>query len=222
MYKFSVTKIKNKTVGEILEESRREQNLSLEEAARETHIHPKQLSSLEAGDYGNLPGGVYSEKILETYANFLNIDFGGLKKIFEKETILSRKPNQKTFVPKISAKNFIVTPRLIEISLAAIAVLLLLTYLGFEINNIFSPPPLDISSPRDNLVTDKSTIEVIGQTEKEVKIKINDQEVQIDTEGNFRESVSLKTGLNVIKISAAKKRGRENIIYRQVILTENE
>ncbi len=222
MYKFSVTKIKNKTVGEILEESRREQNLSLEEAASETHIHPKQLTALEAGDYGNLPGGVYSEKILETYANFLNIDFSGLKKIFEKETILSRKPNQKTFVPKISAKNFLVTPRLIKISLAAIAVLLLLTYLGFEINNIFSPPPLDISSPSDNLITDKSTIEVIGQTEKEVKIKINDQEVQIDTEGNFRESVSLKTGLNVIKISAAKKRGRENIIYRQVILKENE
>ena len=151
-----------------------------------------------------------------------SIDLFACKKIFEKETILSRKPNQKTFVPKISAKNFIVTPRLIEISLVAIAVLLLLTYLGFEINNIFSPPPLDISSPSDNLVTDKSTIEVIGQTEKEVKIKINDQEVQIDTEGNFRESVSLKTGLNVIKISAAKKRGRENIIYRQVILTENE
>lgn len=222
MYKFRVTKINNKTVGEILLESRREQNLSLDEAARETHIHPKQLMALEAGDYKNLPGGVYSEKILETYANFLNLDFDGLKKIFEKETILSRKPNQKTFVPKISAKHFIVTPRLIEISLGVIAVILLLTYLGFEINNIFSAPSLDVLSPGDNFVTEKSTIEVIGQTGKEVKIKINDQEVQIDTEGNFRESVSLKNGLNIIKISAAKKRGRENIIYRQVILTENK
>lgn len=221
MYKFSVTKINNKTVGEILLESRREQNLSLGEAAHETHIHPKQLSALEAGDYKNLPGGVYSEKILETYANFLNLDFDGLKKIFDKETILSRKSNQKTFVPKISAKNFIVTPRLIEISLAILAVLLFLTYLGFEINNIFSPPPLDITSPSDNLVTDKSTIEIVGQTKKEVKVKINDQEIQIDALGNFRESVGLKTGLNIIKISAAKKRSRENIIYRQVILNNN-
>jgi hypothetical protein len=70
------------------------------------------------------------------------------------------------------------------------------------------------------LVTDKPTIEVVGQTEKEVKTKINDQEIQTDTQGNFRESVSLQPGLNIIKISAVKKRGKENIIYRQIILNE--
>jgi hypothetical protein len=55
-----------------------------------------------------------------------------------------------------------------------------------------------------------------------VDVKINDQGIQIDAEGNFRESVSLKNGLNVIKISAARKRSRENIVYRQVILTEKK
>lgn len=218
--KFSITRIKNKTVGEILEESRREQNLSLEEAARATRIHQNQLSTIELGKYSELPGGVYSEKILETYANFLNLDFVGLKKLFDKEIRLSQKPNKKTFVSKVSARNFIVTPRVIEISLTVVVVLLLLTYLSFEINHIFSPPPLTVTYPTDNLVTEKSTIEIVGQTEKEAEVKINDQAIQIDVQGNFRESVSLKNGLNVIKISAAKKRSRENIIYRQIILTE--
>jgi cytoskeletal protein RodZ len=218
MRKFSVTQIKNKTVGNILKESRAEQNLSLEKAALATRLRPNHLAALEAGDYGKLPGGVYSEKILESYANFLNIDLEGLKKLFKKEISTSQRPEKNTFVQKISSKHFIVTPRLVKISSVIVLILLLLVYLGFEINNIFSPPNLEVTSPIDNLTTDGPTILVTGRTQKEVIVKINDQEIQTDANGNFNESVSLKSGLNVIKISAAKKRSRENIIYRQVIL----
>lgn len=221
MHKFSVTQIKNKTTGEILSETRREQNLSLEEVAEATRLRLSHLFALEAGDYENLPGGVYSEKILETYANFLNIDIRSLKNLFNKESLASRQIKKRAFVQKISSKHFIVTPRLIEISIAAVFVLLLLTYLGFEINNIFSPPSLEVTSPINNLTTEEPTITVAGRTEKEVSVKINDQAIQTDTLGNFNESVSLKTGLNIIKISAAKKRSRENVVYRQVILTYN-
>lgn len=218
MYKFSVTQIKNKTVGEILSETRREQNLSLEEVADTTHLRLPHLVALEAGDYENLPGGVYSEKILEAYANFLNLDLTGLKKIFEKENSTSKRLKKDAFLQKISSKNFIVTPRLIEISVAAVFVILLLVYLGFEINNIFSAPNLSLLSPENNLTTENPTITVSGYTEKEVNVKINDQTIQTDAAGNFKETISLKTGLNIIKISAAKKRSRENVIYRQVIL----
>ena len=217
---WNISRISNKSVGEILEETRREQNLTLDEAANAINVHPNHLRALEDGNYANLPGGVYSEKILESYANLLNIDFAGLKKNFEKEGRTLHPDKKNTFAPKISSKNFIAIPRLVKISAIIIAVILLLTYLGFEINNIFAPPALTITSPLDNLVTDKPTIEVIGKTEREVKTKINDQEIQTDAEGNFSESVSLQPGLNVIKISAVKKRGKENVIYRQIILNE--
>jgi len=218
--KFSVTQIKNKTVGEILAETRKELNISLEEAAQETRIHQNYLAALEAEEYFRLPGGVYSEKILQTYADFLNIDFDCLKKTFTKEIQISQHPSLKTFVPKISRRNFVVTPRLLKISTGVVAIILLLTYLSFEINNIFAPPPLEIFSPVDNLVTAESNIEISGQTGGEVRIRINDQEIQGNKNGYFEELISLKEGLNVIKISAAKKRGKENVIYRQVVLTK--
>jgi cytoskeletal protein RodZ len=183
-----------------------------------TRLRLPHLVALEAGDYLNLPGGVYSEKILEIYANFLNLDLTGLKEIFEKESLTSKRVKKTAFLQKISPKNFLVTPRLIEIAVAAVFVLLLLTYLGFEINNIFSPPNLAVFSPENNLTTENPTIVVSGYAEKEVSVKINDQTIQTDALGNFNETISLKTGLNVIKVSAAKKRSRENIIYRQVIL----
>lgn len=215
---WSISKIRDKSVGETLEETRREQNLTLEDVSRAINTHPNHLLALETGDYSKLPGGVYSEKILESYADFLNIDRGNIKKRFEKEASAARIEYKPTFASKISRKNFIVTPRLVEIFIAVIAVALLLVYLGLEINNIFAPPPLSVVSPLDNLVTSESRIEIAGQSAKEVLIKINDQEIQPDANGNFRESVILQPGLNVIKISAVKKRSRENIIYRQVIL----
>lgn len=217
---FKVKKIKNKTVGEILEETRREQNLSLTEVAKLTHIHKKHLVALENGNYANLPEGIYLEKLLETYANFLNIDFEFLKKIFEKEIQIYQRltKNKKVFPSKVSFHDLIVTPRLFKVLATILALIIFLIYLGFEINNIFSPPSLDIFSPVDNLITNDPSIEVIGQTEKEVKLKINDQEIQSDKNGYFRESVNLRNGLNIIKISAAKKRSEENIVYRRVVL----
>jgi cytoskeletal protein RodZ len=215
---WSISKIRDKSVGEILEETRREQNLSIETISRTLNIHPGHLFALESGNYQKMPGGVYLEKIFENYVNFLNIDFGSIKKKFDKELGASRTTKRQTFTPKISQKNFIITPRLLKIAFAAIAVILLLVYLGFEINNIFAPPPLSVTSPIDNLITSEPRIEIVGQTAKEVKVKINDQEIQPDAQGEFRESVLLQPGLNVIKVSAVKKRSRENIIYRQVIL----
>lgn len=220
--KFKIIKIKNKTVGDILSETRREFNISLEEASQKTRIHQNYLKAIEEGEYALLPGGVYSEKILQTYADFLNIDFNFLKKLFIKETqIINQQYSGKTFVPKVSKRNFLMTPRLIKIFVGIVLITLLLIYLGYEIYNIFSPPALDILSPTDNLITTNLTIKIIGQTEKEVQIKINDQAIQSDKDGFFQESVSLKPGLNIVKISAAKKRGKENIIYRRVILMSN-
>lgn len=217
---WKISRIRGKSVGEILEETRLEQNITIETAAKDTGIHPNHLISMESGDYPKLPGGVYSEKILETYANFLNIDFESLKKIFDKETRTVRREQKQAFTAKISLKNFIVTPQIIKIVSILAVVAALLTYLGFEINNIFSPPPLSVSSPADNLITDRATVEIVGQTKSEVTVKINDQPVQTDANGNFRETVGLQPGLNVIKISATKKRSKENIIYRQIILNE--
>jgi len=222
--KFSISRIRNKTVGEILEETRREQNISLEEASNLTRINKTYLAALESGDYASLPQGVYLEKFIETYADFLNIDFKSLKKILIKEIQINQISAKKKsiFVKKISSRHLIVLPKLIKIFTAFAAIVILMAYLGFEINNIFSPPSLEIFSPIDNLVTTDHNIEVTGQTQKEVKIKINDQEIQSDKAGYFKEFVSLKSGLNIIKISAAKKRSKENIIYRRVILITNE
>jgi len=215
---FSTIEIKNKTVGQVLKETREELKLSVEETVLATKINKNYLIALENGEYKKLPGGVYSEKILEVYANFLNIDFFCLEKAFLREMKATRGKEVKTFVPKISRGSLIVTPRLVSVILTSIVVIGFLVYLGFEVNNIFSPPKLEVFGPADNFVTEKPMIEISGKTESEVTIKINDQEIERKQDGVFSEIISLSPGSNIIKVSASKKRSKENVIYRRVIL----
>lgn len=63
-------------------------------------------------------------------------------------------------------------------------------------------PKLEIISPQDQEKTSKDEIEVVGQTEKEVLVKINDFPVVVDAEGRFSSTVRLTEGENKIIIEA--------------------
>jgi cytoskeletal protein RodZ len=61
-------------IGRILEQTRRERGLSLEEVEQATKIRKRYLTGLEREDYAMLPDAVYARGFLKTYANFLGLD----------------------------------------------------------------------------------------------------------------------------------------------------
>jgi cytoskeletal protein RodZ len=61
-------------IGRILEQKRKEKDLSLEEVEQATKIRKRYLDGLEREDYAVLPAGVYAQGFLKTYANYLGLD----------------------------------------------------------------------------------------------------------------------------------------------------
>ena len=61
-------------IGRILEQTRRERGLSLDEVEQATKIRKRYLDGLEREDYTTLPDAVYAQGFLKTYANFLGLD----------------------------------------------------------------------------------------------------------------------------------------------------
>ncbi len=61
-------------IGRILEQTRRERGLSLDEVEQATKIRKRYLTGLEREDYAMLPDTVYAQGFLKTYANFLGLD----------------------------------------------------------------------------------------------------------------------------------------------------
>ncbi|MCX7881346.1 MAG: hypothetical protein N2482_02445 [Patescibacteria group bacterium] len=63
-------------------------------------------------------------------------------------------------------------------------------------------PKLEIIEPTDNFKTDKEEIKILGKTDKEVMIKINDLPIVVDAQGSFQTFIKLKEGENKIDIEA--------------------
>lgn len=97
-------------------------------------------------------------------------------------------------------------------------ILIILSWLGLGLKRIILPPYLTILYPSDNLITEESLLKITGRTEKEAQIFINNQLVSYNKEGYFEETVSLGSGLNLIKISATRGDGRERVVWRRVML----
>lgn len=64
----------SKIVGEQLRQARQELNLSLEQAAEETHIRLHYLEALEKGDFAQLPSKAQGRGFLRAYAGYLGMD----------------------------------------------------------------------------------------------------------------------------------------------------
>lgn len=63
-------------------------------------------------------------------------------------------------------------------------------------------PSLDISSPSDQYKTSKNEIPIVGQTDTEVALRINNAPVVTDAEGKFSYTLKLKEGENRIVVTA--------------------
>jgi hypothetical protein len=101
-----------------------------------------------------------------------------------------------------------------------LAIAALAAAIVWEVLRVTSPPILEVKSPTDNFLTNETTITVSGIAAADSTVVINDEPAATDLKGNFKETLDLRTGLNVITISASKKFAKPNIIYRRVVVTK--
>ncbi len=73
------------------------------------------------------------------------------------------------------------------------------------------PPSLEISQPEDGktISDEKAKVNIIGKTEEEAELMINDHLVILNKEGNFDYTLGLSLGENQIRITATDKAGNQ-------------
>ena len=174
------------------------------------------ILAIEADDYKNLPDDLYTKNIIKTYASFLSLDYNKLLNLY-----MAGRENFKlnSIQPENPKKiKVYLTPQRVRNIIIIVIIAALLAYLGFQIHNIYQPPQLIVYQPDKNLISSSNFIEIKGRTEKEARVFINEKEVFLDSQGNFSATLDLQKGLNMIKISAVKKQGKANTIYRQILV----
>ncbi len=209
----------SKALPEILKEARWQSNLSLEEVSFKTQISIRYLEALEEGAYDKLPGEVYNRQFIKKLAKQYLLSETTLLKIYqqEKESQLSFKTLLSPEAPPAKHFFYWLSPKIIRNSFITILIIGCLTYLGFEVKNIFSPPLLEINSPATQTITHETNIKITGQTEPEAVLLINNQEILPEPNGDFSETVDLTMGLNTFEISAKKKHSKANGITLSIL-----
>ena len=208
---------RTQTLGEKIQAIRVQRGLDLANISKKLEIPLKYLENIEAGQYQNLPGDVYTKAWLKKYAKLLGLsgeeflaDYQIEKNIAQRVVKISQtKETNKTAHP-------LLRPRLWRWALVVLAAGALLAYLIWEIINIITPPALLIISPENNFKTNAYSLEIIGQTQSEAQVTINSEPVFLDSQGNFKKDVNLVLGLNNLEISAKKKHSRTR--YLQLVI----
>lgn len=218
MNSFSLKKIRDEgeIFAKLLSSLRLEKKIELELAAQKLGIKKDYLEAIENNRLDLIPSGIYKKCYLKKYAEFI-----GLKDELIDKRINDLKEEDKDdpFSKKVvSRNNLLVFPKIIKIILFSLAILFCILYLLFYLRKITQPPRLIITYPESNLLTDDRSVTISGETEAEVELKINDELVLSNNNGNFSQTINLKTGINNIIISAKKKYSRENVIIKQVLV----
>ncbi len=204
-----------------LYEKRKEREISLKKVSKELSIDERYLKLIEKGEYDKLPEGLYGRKFIREYSLFLGINPIDILDSLGGKNKKEDKTDKDFFSNQVIKKHsFLIFPKIVRSFLIIVAVFSFFIYLGFYLENIISPPYLELIYPVDDLIIKNTSLEVVGRSENNAEVLINNETVLINENGFFKKEVNFKKGINTITVIAKKKYGKEAKIEKQIFISE--
>lgn len=218
MEEFSKKKIlSSQTLGDKLRRSRGEANLTLYTVAKKIKVKEEYLHHLENGQYNKLPSPLYIKNYLKKYSEFLQLHWPTIEQMYQREMIIYQEKKVKSGTGKFNQPALLL-PKILIVLVIILALTVFASYVIYEIGNFIQPPDLQIYNLPDQITVQEQTIDIAGKTEADTQVYINGQIIITDVNGNFQENITLRSGLNTIKIVAKKKHSKERVIYKQILV----
>ncbi|OGH19666.1 MAG: hypothetical protein A3D74_00530 [Candidatus Levybacteria bacterium RIFCSPHIGHO2_02_FULL_37_13] len=202
--------------GQKLKDKRIAKGLTIEQVSKETKIRASYLSAIEKGEYQKLPASTYIQGFVRNYAKYLDLNEQEILAIFRREF-----DEKKAFavLPKGLVKEDFPIKRIKLADTAKFIILLaiaLLGYIFFQYRFAIISPPLEILTPKDGVIVLSSTVSVSGKTDPNATVFVNNDNVSLDSDGNFKKSINVFPGKIIIRIKAINYFGKEKIIERHI------
>lgn len=208
--------------GQRLQEKRLEKGLNLEEVAQKTKIRLNFLSAIEKGDYSELPSVAYAQGFVRNYANFLGLPEKEILALFRRE--FDGKKHYRV-LPQGLAKTKEYSPFRLRIKQSALLIILafaiVLGFIGYQYRAAFFGPSVYVISPEDNAVVSSNRVTVLGKTDPNATVMVEEFPVAVDTNGEFKKVISVFPGKTTITIKVINKFGRETIVKKTVQARKN-
>ena len=205
--------------GQKLRDERQSRGFSLSEVSGATKIRVKFLEAIEKGEYEKLPSPSYAYGFVRNYAKFLDLADEEILALFRREfdgkKVYKVLPEGLTGQKEMPLKRFKIRQAVILIALLFI---FLLGFLVFQYRYAFINPSITLTSPSEMSVLSSSTILVLGKTDPNSTITVNDEQVSVDSEGAFKKETTAFPGKTTITVKAVNRFGKQTTIERHVVI----
>jgi len=199
-------------LGEKLAKKRISLGLDAKDIEKAIRVRAKHIEAIETGRYDSLPPDVYVRGFVRNYASFLKLDPNKVMKLYERERGLIENVRRAKAGPPVvrplATPRVVITPKTISFAGIVLGALAIFLYIGWQVMILMAPPNLNVTNPKNNVNIEGNSVSVEGKTDPGATLYINDVEVGIDQDGIFKESISLQSGVNVIRVRAQNKMGK--------------
>lgn len=218
---FQVKEIRDQSLGELLRDRRTERGETPDDVERATHVAKKYLAALEENDFKKLPDPVYARHFVRTLARHYGFDpeIAAANLVREMSVTVGSQAVRHP-VNFIAGRTLMVTPKVVKGALLGACFLAVVGYFAFSVHHILKAPRLMVYSPQDDQVFYGQEVALEGLTEPEVELTVNGEEVPIEPDGSFKDTLNLPPGVSSLRVAARKKHSRENEIFLKVVVEE--
>jgi len=216
------------TAGEVLKKKRETLGRSVELVSQETKIQKRFITYIEDNDFLKFDSEVFLTGFLKIYSHYLGLDTEKVLALYRRSKPQKKASKGKSIEPIWTKyKKIILTPKSIITILSVIFFILILGYIGLQIYKFQSPPKLDITSPIDASTVSTEILSVEGTTQPGAVLEINSSLTPIDSQGHFKQDITLKEGINIITVKARKNSNNiletvetKKVTYNKPVATE--
>ena len=206
-----------RTIGKTLKDARIQKGMVLTDLAKITKIKKDFLVALEKEDWSKLPEYPVVAGFVKTLGNFFGLGEKQAMALLRRDyppKILSVNPK-----PDVENK-FIWSPRKSFFTGILIVFVFVAGYLIFQYTRFVSPPVLRVLEPPENYSTKKTVVRVVGVTNSSSAVRVNNQPVTVDDNGNFETELDVLPGEFKIMVKSVSRSGKETVVERTIKVEE--
>lgn len=202
------------SLGEILKNTRRKKGYSFSNLEEKTKIRQPFLKALETQDWQKLPEYPVTQGFVKSVSGALGIDKNKSLALLRRDYPLKKlsinpKPDVATKFRWSPVGSFFLG--------LTIVVLGVLGYLGYQYYQFLAPPKLIIVDPEEGETLTERNIKVVGTTDPNASVKINNQPIFIEESGDFVASLEIFEGTGEIVVVATSRSGKETVVRRKIV-----
>ena len=196
---------------DILKSSRLEKGYDLKEISKKTKIPQKYLQAFENSDIKNYPAEPYCSLFVSKYASFLGLDAQKTTSLFRRDMDLKT----NTFKP-LKKQSIYLTPQFIFTVSVTLTLFIMFSFLLGRYLSFNKPPKLTVIWPESDT---SSEIKITGKTDPNSSVRVNDDLIIIDSDGNFNKLIDISQSA-LVTVEARSPYGKKTVIEKDLSQTK--